>query len=125
VVAKGRLRMKRQRARLHMPHRCTIQRGTPATDSTPKGWSSHLTGIRCRYIEQLVEERTDLGGVRFVRRSALLLPAGTDVTGRDRVQSVTNELGEAMLPRPYDISGDPINHGTHIEVTLASSSGGP
>jgi hypothetical protein len=101
-----------------MLHRCTIERGSSGTYSTPSTWDDHLTNQPCLFDERVTEERVEGGGVRMVKRSVILLPSGTDITSGDRVTSVTDQLDTELLPRAYAVDGDPTIHSSHVAAAL-------
>lgn len=104
-------------------HRCTIVRVTPATDATPAADVPHLADVPCFYLETATDERVESGGTRLVKRSLVMLPAGTDVSAQDRFTTIVNAYGDALIPRAYSVDGDPIvRDGSHVTAILSGVS---
>lgn len=85
-------------AAVQLDHTCVIQRGAGGAEDPygqrPKTWTTIYSG-ECHWWEDQDVEM--VGGVNaVVTRERLLLPAGTDVTTRDRITSVVGYSGAAL-----------------------------
>lgn len=83
-------------------HTCTIQRhdGTLNTlgELDPDGWADHLTAVSCRFKDNTQREPTPQNARVMLSAYLLLLPAGTAVTGTDRISSITTPDGTETGP---------------------------
>lgn len=74
----------------YLPDTCSISRNTPTQsgDGQADSWANVATGVACRVSPLASGANEDLGaggGMAAVNQWTIWLPAGTDVTVRDRV----------------------------------------
>jgi len=111
----------RAAVRSRMTHRCTIERdgagsdaeGNPATPA----WATHLSAQPCFYWSASEVEAVDVTRTAVVEDGRLLLPKGTDVTERDRVNGITDRLGNAVRSGVLNIRAV-VSYGTHLELVV-------
>ncbi len=105
-----------------MTQRTLVERQTepPATNAygeeTPV-WTAHLEELACwiytrSEIGQLGSEKT-----LIVEEDRMIVPAGTDVTVRDRVNGVTDRIGRDVRPGIFRITAV-VDRQTHLELGL-------
>lgn len=93
-----------------LPDTCTIRRGTDSAsgDGTSTTYSDHLTGVACRVSPLASSASEALGGqgaMTAVAQWTVWLPAGTDVTVRDRIVVGLRTFEVARVgARSYEVS---------------------
>lgn len=91
-----------------LPDTCTVQRYTETStgDGTSQSWTDHLTGVACRVSPLASGAAEALGAdasLRAVAQWTVWLPAGTDVTVRDRIVYQTRVFEVARVgARSYE-----------------------
>lgn len=92
------------------PDTCSIQRYTETAtgDGTSQSWDDHLTGIACRVSPLASGASEALGAdasLQAVAQWTVWVPAGTDVTVRDRVIFGSRVFEVARVgARSYEVS---------------------
>lgn len=108
-------------SRLALRQRCTIERDMAVTDDawgqpgTPD-WQVHLTDVPCRAWADAGREQTDEQRIAVVVDRRVIVPAGTDVTERDRLASVT-ERGSEFFDGPMAIEAV-LRRRDHLELVV-------
>lgn len=94
----------------YLPDVCSVQRYTETItgDGTSTIWADHLTGVACRVSPLASSASEALGAdqsLQAVAQWTIWVPAGTDVTVRDRViyDSRTFEVARVGA-RSYEVS---------------------
>lgn len=93
-----------------LPDTCTIQRGTDTSsgDGTSTSWSDLATGVACRVSPLASSASEALGAdqsLQAVAQWTIWLPAGTDVTVRDRIVYSGRTFEVARVgARSYEVS---------------------
>lgn len=100
----------------YRPDTCTIQRATGATtgDGYALTWATLASGVTCR-VSRIGQGGTEgfsgTGGVLAIGQRRIKLPAGQDITARDRivvgattfevvdVQTISNEVETTVIVR--------------------------
>lgn len=105
-----------------MSHRATVERSTPANtgwgNPGPDSWAPSSVDVRCRAWYDSGREQTGVEGktaeVELVRA---IFPLGTDITSKDRLDSVRDRLGNVVFPGPLKVEAVG-RRADHIPVTL-------
>lgn len=90
--------------RTHLIHTCTIQRSTRTRGDNGEEidtFGAHLSGVKCRLMATNQHAAAAALGLLVASDKTLVVPAGTDVTFRDRIGLVTFEDGTTS--GPYNI----------------------
>lgn len=121
MVTAGELRQSRRDTEHGYTHRCTIVRpGDSHSWDGDETETTLYTDLRCRYVERVSRETNDVGGTTVVTTAVLHLPYDTDITESDRVTSVTDPTGIAVVSRDRGITAI-ARTSDHIEVVLQGS----
>ena len=110
-------------ARSQMAHRCTLERdaahGTPDGYGLPSAsnWQPLAVALPCWLWS--TAERELIGGQKseVIEDLRMLVPMGTDVTERDRVNGVTDRLGNPVRRGAMGITAVMAKH-DHLELVL-------
>ena len=110
-------------ARSQMAHRCTLERdaahGTPDGYGLPgdPNWQPLTVALPCWLWS--TAERELIGGQKseVIEDLRMLVPMGTDVTERDRVNGVTDRLGNWIRRGAMGITAVMAKH-DHLELVL-------
>ena len=110
-------------ARTQMIHRCTLERdaahGTPDGYGLPSepDWQPLLASVPCRLWSTAERELIDGKKSTVIEDLRLLVPMATDVTERDRVNGVTDRLGNPVRQGAMGITAVLGKH-DHLELVL-------
>jgi hypothetical protein len=104
-----------------MTQRALVQRGSAsARDSGnpgPLAWATHIASLPCWLYSSIGREAVDPERTTVVEDIRLLVPTGTDITERDRVNGIVNRLGESVLEDVMNIRSVLLKR-DHLEVLL-------
>jgi hypothetical protein len=110
-------------ARAQMVHRCTLERdaahGTPDGYGLPSesDWQPLLVELPCWLWSTAERELIDGEKSAVIEDLRLLVPMATDVTERDRVNGVTDRLGNPVRQGAMGITAVMSKH-DHLELAL-------
>jgi hypothetical protein len=111
-------------ARAQMVHRCAIERdaahGTPDGYGLPSepNWQPLLENVPCFLWSTAGRELIGAEKSEVIEDLRMLVPMGTDVTARDRVNGVTDRLGHSIRQGAMGITGPPMWKHDHLELVL-------
>lgn len=113
-------------ARSQMTQRALFQRDT-STGEDPYGrptdpvWTVYLEDVPCKYWvrsdRELVATTTRVQNVEAVVQDARVIVPKIEVTTEDRIESIKDRLGNAMLGGPWAIEGIEVRS-THYELVV-------
>lgn len=108
--------------RSSMTQRCAVERDGAATDDegnpAAPAWSSHIASLSCRFFHGTAErEVIDSDRSVVVEDSRMYVPLGTDITEADRINGVTDRLGNAIHSGLFNIRAV-TRRATHLELLL-------
>lgn len=110
--------------RARMVHRATVERNTQ-TDTNPHGhrgpaeWEPVGDPIACfLYYGSKPRESVQVERTVIVEPTMLIAPIGTDVTERDRINTVTDRAGVVVLAGVHNIRAVRNVRRSHVEIVL-------
>lgn len=112
-------------ARSRMTQRATVERDQtdPLVDTTDSGnpeppdWQTHIEALPCWLYSSAGREAVEPQRVAVVEDIRLLVPLGSDVTERDRVNGIVDRLGSSILADLMNIR-TVLRKRDHLELML-------
>lgn len=112
-------------ARSRMTQRALVERDAtdPLVDVTDSGnpeppdWQEHIDGLPCWLYAGTGREQIDQNRIAVVEDLRLLVPVGTDITERDRINGIEDRRGSSILGQICNIRFVLLKR-DHLEVGL-------
>ena len=108
-------------SRQRMTQRALVQRATTVDDEYgmpgPAAWATHIASLACWLYSRVEREVMDSRKTAVVEDLRLLVPKGTDVTERDRINGVLDRRGSTIRSGILLIESV-VNRRSHLELVV-------
>lgn len=108
-------------ARQRMTQRALVQRATSVTDDygNPGSatWATHIASLACWLWSQVEREVLDTRKSAVVEDLRMIVPSGTDITEKDRINGVTDRRGDVVRAGILVIESV-VNRRSHLELVV-------
>ena len=108
-------------ARSRMTHRVLVQRATTVDDEYgmpgPSTWATHIASLACWFWQRAEREVMDTNKTAIVEDLRMIVPKGTDLSEKDRINGVTDRRGTVIRTGLMGIESV-ISRRQHLELAL-------